>query len=154
MCARIDTRPGSWPAFWTLGATPVYRWPAGGEIDIMEYYTGTVLANFGYSLDGQTKWLANKTPITGLGGERWSHQFHIWTMEWDEKKIDLCLDGELMNHLDLASADNADQGNPFYRPVYFILNQAIGGDCGGDPSQTTFPVRYEVDWVRVYQHGK
>jgi hypothetical protein len=72
-------------------------------------------------------------------------------MEWDEKKIDLLLDGKLMNHLDLATADKCGRGNPFHGPVYFILNQAIGGDNGGDPSQTKFPVRFEVDWVRVYQ---
>jgi beta-glucanase (GH16 family) len=72
-------------------------------------------------------------------------------MEWDEKKIDLRLDGQLMNHFDLATADHADEGNPFHGPVYFILNQAIGGTQGGDPSQTKFPIRYEVDWVRIYQ---
>jgi hypothetical protein len=35
--------------------------------------------------------------------------------------------------------------------VYIILNQAIGGQNGGDPAQTRFPIRFEVDWVRVYQ---
>jgi beta-glucanase (GH16 family) len=153
MRARIDTRMGSWPAFWTLGATRGLGWPACGEVDIMEYYTGTVLANLGYALDRKTKWLAFKKPVIELGGEAWSKEFHIWTMEWDDKKIDLLLDGQLMNHLDLAAADNADRGNPFYRPVYFILNQAIGGASGGDPSQTEFPIRYEIDWVRVYQHS-
>ena len=152
MRARIDTRLGSWPAFWTLGAQRRIRWPACGEIDIMEFYTGTVLANFGYGLDGKTKWLANKKPLAELGGEAWSKEFHTWTMEWDEKKIDLLLDGKLMNHFDLADADNADRGNPFHRPEYIILNQAIGGDNGGDPSATAFPLRYEIDWVRVYQH--
>jgi beta-glucanase (GH16 family) len=151
MRARIDTRAGSWPAFWTLGATTRIGWPAGGEVDIMEFYTGNVLANFGFSLDRKTKWLANKNPIRKLGGDAWSNAFHIWTMEWDEKKIDLLLDGKLMNHLDLADADRADRGNPFHRPVYLILNQAIGGDCGGNPARTKFPVRFEVDWVRVYQ---
>ena len=154
MRARIDTRLGSWPAFWTLGATPRIRWPAGGEIDIMEFYMDTVLANFGYQLDGKIKWLAIKKPITELGGEAWAKEFHIWTMEWDEKKIDLLLDGKLMNHLDLADADNADRGNPFHRPEYFILNQAIGGTQGGDPAATKFPIRFEVDWVRVYQRAK
>jgi beta-glucanase (GH16 family) len=153
MRARIDTRPGSWPAFWTLGATPRIGWPAGGEVDIMEFYTGNVLANFGFSLDHKTKWLANKKPVREVGGEAWSKSFHIWTMEWDAQKIDLLLDGKLMNHLDLAEADKADRGNPFHRPVYLILNQAIGGDCGGDPAQTKFPVRFEVDWVHVYQRG-
>jgi beta-glucanase (GH16 family) len=59
-----------------------------------------------------------------------------------------------MNHLDLTTAEKAGQGNPFHKPVYFILNQAIGGDSGGDPSHTQFPIRFEVDWVRVYQRGK
>jgi beta-glucanase (GH16 family) len=151
--ARIDTRLGSWPAFWTLGAAPRIGWPAGGEVDIMEFYTGTVLANIAYSLDRRAKWSTVKKPVAELGGEAWSKEFHVWTMEWDERKLDLLLDGRLMNHLDLVEADNADQGNPFHRPVYFILNQAIGGTQGGDPSQTKFPIRFEVDWVRVYQHS-
>jgi hypothetical protein len=33
------------------------------------------------------------------------------------------------------------------------LNQAIGAN-GGDPSQTKFPIRFEVDWVRVYQRSQ
>lgn len=153
MRARIDTRLGSWPAFWTLGTQRDVRWPACGEIDIMEFYTGTVLANFGYQLEGNVKWQANKKPLAELGGAAWAKEFHTWTMEWDEKKIDLLLDGKLMNHLNLADADKADRGNPFHRPEYIILNQAIGGDNGGNPSATTFPLRYEVDWVRVYQRS-
>jgi hypothetical protein len=31
-----------------------------------------------------------------------------------------------------------------------ILNLALGGDKGGDPSSTTFPVQFEVDYVRVF----
>lgn len=151
MRARIDTRLGSWPAFWTLGTTPEISWPACGEVDIMEFYTGNVLANFGYGRYGHTKWLSAKKSVAKLGGEAWTQSFHIWTMVWDQNKIDLLLDGKLMNHLDLKSADKADHGNPFHRPVYMILNQAIGGNSGGNPDRTQLPVRFEVDWVRVYQ---
>ena len=31
------------------------------------------------------------------------------------------------------------------------LSLAIGGTNGGDPSETEFPSRYEIDYVRVYQ---
>lgn len=32
-----------------------------------------------------------------------------------------------------------------------LLNLAIGGAQGGDPSKTAFPTRFEIDHVRVYQ---
>jgi hypothetical protein len=32
-----------------------------------------------------------------------------------------------------------------------MLTLAIGGDNGGDPSGTTFPVKCEVGYVRVFQ---
>lgn len=154
MRARIDIRSGSWPAFWTLGtdASDV-GWPACGEVDIMEFYAGNVLANFGYGLDNRTKWLAIRKPVAGLGGDEWAKQFHIWRMDWDTNSMDLFLDGKLMNHLDLKTADAADEGNPFRKPQYLLLNLAIGSN-GGDPSQTAFPIRYEIDWVRVYQRNK
>ena len=44
-------------------------------------------------------------------------------------------------------------GNPFRQAHYLLLNLAIGGHSGGDPSNTEFPTRYENDYVRVYQDG-
>lgn len=153
MRARIDTQMGSWPAFWTLGGDiKDVHWPACGEIDIMEFYTGKVLANIGYGLDGKMKWSSVRKPIWQFRSSR-SREFHTWTMEWDDKKIALFLDGKRMNYLKLADADKADTGNPFHQPVSIILNQAIGGQSGGDPSHSTFPIRFEVDWVRVYQRA-
>ncbi|MCU0455707.1 MAG: glycoside hydrolase family 16 protein [Bacteroidales bacterium] len=48
--ARVDTAKGSWPAIWTLGISG--GWPAGGEIDIMEFYRANnvpiILANYAW----------------------------------------------------------------------------------------------------------
>ena len=41
--------------------------------------------------------------------------------------------------------------NPFKQPHYMLLNVAIGGQNGGDPAQTPFPRKMEVDYVRVWQ---
>jgi len=42
--------------------------------------------------------------------------------------------------------------NPFLdRPIYLLLNQAIGGQNGGDYSKTEFPIYFYIDYVRVWQ---
>jgi beta-glucanase (GH16 family) len=155
MRARIDTRPGMWPAFWTLGTQG--RWPANGEIDIMEYYRGMLLANVAWAGDGpsRTNWDDSRTPIEELGDAGWSDEFHVWRMDWDEREIRIYVDDVLLNSVDLDTTFNEDaEGrNPLRQPHYIVLNLAIGGTNGGDPSRTEFPGRLEVDYVRVYQRS-
>ncbi len=150
---RIDTRPGLWPAFWTLGSAR--GWPGCGEIDIMEYYRGMLLANACW--DGGQRaspaWDDSKKPIGEFTDPDWSKKFHVWRMDWDEAFIRLYMDDLLLNMIDLSETINKDGkgANPFHEPHYLLLNLAIGGMQGGDPSQTEFPARFEVDYVRVYQ---
>ncbi len=153
MRGRIDTRAGLWPAFWTLGSAR--PWPGCGEIDIMEYYKGTLLANacWGSDKPWTPVWDSFRKPITEFPDPDWSSKFHIWRMDWDEESIRLFVDGQLLNTIELKKTANRDaEGkNPFREPHYIILNLAIGGKAGGDPSRTEFPSRFEVDYVRVYQ---
>jgi hypothetical protein len=46
---------------------------------------------------------------------------------------------------------NSDGTSPFKQKEYMLVNLALGGNNGGSLSGTTFPVRYEVDYVRVFQ---
>jgi len=153
MRGRIDTRPGLWPAFWTLGIKG--PWPSNGEIDIMEYYRGVLLANAAWAAD--RRWAArrddSRKPITEFNDPNWSEKFHIWRMDWDPESIKLYVDDLLLNQVDLEQTINKnDEGkNPFHQPHYIIFNLAIGGKAGGDPSNTKFPAKFEVDYVRIYQ---
>jgi len=154
--ARIDTACGSWPAIWTLGVSG--GWPSGGEIDIMEFYRvnsiPTILANFAWGTEkrGVAKWDDLKMPLAEVAGndKQWALKFHIWRMDWDKESIKLYLDNRLMNTLSVSETINPDGFNPFLQPHYLLLNLAIGAN-GGDPSGSHSPIRYEVDWVRVYQ---
>jgi beta-glucanase (GH16 family) len=151
MRGRIDTRTGMWPAWWTLGVSG--EWPSNGEIDIMEFYRGNVLANVacGTSTRYHAKWDSVSKPISSFNDSQWSSKFHVWRMDWDDTKIDLYLDDMLMNTTNLADMLNPDGTSPFRQADYMILNLAIGGTNGGDPTNTTFPARFEVDYVRVFQ---
>jgi len=151
MRARIDTRPGLWPEFWTLGTNR--EWPWGGEIDILESWGGLLNANVIWAgqTPGYSRSSSKRRPIASFGDPDWSNKFHVWRMEWDEEKIRISVDDELLNELDIDKAANGDGTNAFRQPQYILLNLAVGGVAGGDPSKTQFPARYEVDWVRVYQ---
>lgn len=155
MRARIDIRAGMWPAFWTVGDAG--RWPASGEIDIMEYYAGKLLANvaWGAETPGKAVWDDSRKPIAELGGADWSRRFHIWRMDWDENEIRISVDDTLLKTTDLHKTVNGDGAhrNPLQQPHHIILNLAIGGANGGDPSTTKFPARFEIDYVRVYQRS-
>lgn len=151
MRAKIIAENGLWPAFWTLGIKK--EWPSNGEIDIMEYYKSDILANIAHGTDKRytAKWFTTKTPVASFNDPGWDEKFHVWRMDWDEKEIKLYVDDILLNSVSQDVLVNPDGFRPFMQPHYILLNLAIGGDNGGDPSNTKFPSRYEIDYVRVYQ---
>jgi beta-glucanase (GH16 family) len=74
-------------------------------------------------------------------------------MLWDERSIRLSVDDVWLNDVNLEQTVNQDGSgiNPLRQPHYMLVNLAIGGTSGGDPSATAFPSRLEVDYIRVYQ---
>jgi beta-glucanase (GH16 family) len=151
MRGRIVAKAGLWPAWWSLGTSG--EWPSNGEVDIMEFYNGKVLANVacGTTTRWVAKWDSVTKDVSSFGDPAWDTKFHFWRMDWDDQKIDLYLDDVLLNTTDLASMLNPDGNSPFRQTHYMILNLAIGGANGGNPAATPFPTRYEVDYVRVFQ---
>jgi len=153
--AKIDTSKGLWPAIWTLGIDK--KWPSKGEIDLLEYYLyedkPTVLANAAWS-NSLLKpiWNSIKIPLQKFTDKdpKWGDKFHVWKMDWTEKYIKLYLDDVLLNSIDIRNTLNSDGFNPFKQPHYVLLNLAIGAN-GGNPSKTSFPRSYLIDYIRVYQ---
>ena len=149
--AKIDTRSGSWPAWWMWSRPDGAGWPKEGEVDMMEYYRGKNLFNV---VDGKGKFTTRTRRLNTLGGERWGQAFHVWTMDWDASKLDLYLDGTLMSHYPVANADGtgANGANPYRNPQTkkMVLNQALGGSEGGPLKATDAPFELRVDWLRIH----
>ena len=140
-----------------------------------------ILANAAWGSDRRyhAVWNTKRIPFAHFT-ERdadWASHFHIWRMDWDETAIRIYLDDELLNEIPLAATINGtvshdshnangsasvnpnmnvtasatDGANPFRQPHYILLNLALGGDNGGIIDTAAFPLRYEIDYVRVYQ---
>lgn len=158
--AKIPTASGAWPAIWLLGRG--MEWPSNGEIDIMEFYRKQgvphILANacWGTEQPYVARWNSKAIPFSHFTDRdsKWAKKFHIWRMDWDEESIRIYLDDELLNEIKQSEAVNGKLGKeaqPFKKPQYILLNLAIGGDNGGTIDDKAFPMKYYIDYVRVYQ---
>ena len=130
------------------GDTP---WPQCGEIDILELYgskdDAVVEANLHYANDsGSHAQMGAKSFKLKEG--KFSDDFNIFELEWDEKKIAWFVDGKQYASIKISE----NQFSEFHEEFFILLNIAVGGTWAGRPDDTTkFPQFMYVDWVRVYQ---
>ena len=121
----------------------------------MENYGGNLLANFAWGTNRRwtPRWESSRTPVSSFDAG-FVDEFHIWELDWTERRMAILLDGRELNSVDLDGVVNGSAAcageNPFRQPHYLLINLALGG-AGGDVSELSFPTRYEVDYVRVYQ---
>ena len=150
--AKLPCGRGTWPAIWTLGAPPHEDWPGGGEVDIMEHvgfdpnviHGGVHTAAANHQNGNNANYSVQLEDVCGA--------FHNYQMTWTPDAIVLGVDG--LNYFTFPNDHAGDDATwPFHRPQYLILNIAIGGSWGGRQGidDAIFPVRMEVDYVRVYQ---
>ncbi len=151
---KVPGGQGCWPAFWMLPAHkdkydgyPPYGswWPAGGEIDIMEfvsqdpstvYGTAHYLQNGGHASSGSNTVLSQ--PV--------SQDYHVFAIEWSPTQIAWFVDDVPFHTFE--SAGPFDGLTPFNDSMYLILNLAIGGTWPEDPDPGVYPQEMRVDWVR------
>jgi beta-glucanase (GH16 family) len=150
--AKLPSGRGTWPAIWMLGENiGTVGWPECGEIDIMEnvgfepdVIHGTVHTGAFNHIEGTQK----GSQITVPGA---SEDFHVYAVEWLPDRIDFYVDDT--RYFSFANTGGGEAEWPFDQPAYLILNLAIGGDWGGQQGidDSAFPLRYYVDYVRVYE---
>jgi beta-glucanase (GH16 family) len=152
--AKLPSGTGVWPAIWMLPTEDRYGgWAASGEIDIMEMKgqePDTVLGTLHYG--GQ--WPNNKYSGDSfkLPEGTFSDDFHVFSVDWREGKIEWSIDGKLVQTQTQWSSVNGEFPAPFDQEFHLLLNLAVGGGFLGPPNETTkFPCRMLIDYVRVYQ---
>jgi beta-glucanase (GH16 family) len=156
MTARIKfpSGQGIWPAFWMMGSnTNEVGWPRCGEIDLMELvdngrtYHVTLHGPqggtdyFGGVASGQV--VGTSGPIADLTGD-----FHNYWVRWQPNSIVIGVDETTLGAFTPSSLPPGAQW-VFNRPMYALLDIAVGGSWPGPPDASTpFPVAMLVDWFR------
>jgi beta-glucanase (GH16 family) len=153
--AKMPQGKGMWPAIWMMGTNRTeVGWPRCGEIDIMEYVgkdPDTLHANNHFA-DPHIK---DKAVHKSAGGGKITvkepfKDFHVYAIEWNEKKITFFVDDHTYATFDIDEAGKGPD-NPFRKPHYLLLNLALGGNWGGKIDDSVLPQKYEGDYVRVFE---
>ena len=146
--AKLPQGAGAWPAFWTVGVNHnEVGWPACGEIDIMEYWarrSHEMTSTVHWRRDGTHQQDSGKINVPESLGD-----FHVYALEWNAERMDFFCDGQKYHTVPLSKLD--DKGdNAFRKPHYILLNLALEGH-GRKINEQSFPQRFVVDYVRVYE---
>lgn len=148
--ARLHGTKGAWPAIWLKPYEhKKYRWPMGGEIDIMERLNNnhivyqTVHSNYTYH-KGNTK-----NPPSGATFPIDREGWNVYGVEIHPDKIQFFINGKPTLTYPKVN-DGADGQFPFYIPQFLLIDMQLGGAWVGDVDLNDLPVEMEVDWVKYY----
>jgi beta-glucanase (GH16 family) len=139
MRAKFPRGKGFWPAFWLIPIDG--KWPP--EIDIVEalgHEPAKAYATYHYN-DAAG---AHKTASTAFNGPNFTDSFNTFGLDWQPGLLIWYLNGrEVFRYASETVSD---------KPMYLLLNLAVGGDWPGPPdASTVFPSKMEIDYVRVYR---
>jgi beta-glucanase (GH16 family)/glycerophosphoryl diester phosphodiesterase len=154
--AKLPRGKGSWPAIWMLPESILKneeKWPLCGEIDIMEHVgkdPGVIHSSLHSELYNHIK----GTQITHFEKQQDVFDtFHKYAIEWSQGSIKFYIDDKLFfeSFKGQEGRNAKNEGWPFDKPYYLILNLAVGGNWGGEIDDAIFPNEMQIDYVRIYQ---
>ena len=167
--ARIKI-PHGWgfcPAFWMFGNEIILesgnKKNRNNEIDVFEFWNEKKPSDM-HKMHHLTVHYDRKYRHSSYKGPDFSADFHVFTMIWDENKIEFYVDGVLKRtdykykkrgkgiecQLHAGKKYKGNKVFPTY-PMNIILNNAVLAGDNAPNENTSFPAYMEVDYVRYYE---
>lgn len=154
--AKLPEGKGTWPAIWMLPETLRTKeevWPLCGEIDIMEHVgKDPNMVHVSLHTELYNFWKKNQyTHFEKLPDV--FNDFHLYGIEWNSESIKFFIDNKLF--YEAVKGENGkvttNEGWPFEKSYFLILNLAIGGNWGGEIDDAIFPSEMQIEFVRMYK---
>jgi len=141
MRSKFPPGKGLWPAFWLLPTDG--SWPP--EIDAMEWQGGTPTIDYA-TIHWQDKQGHHRQNGTAYDtGVDLSAAYHTYGVDWQPDVVTWYFDGTPIKTF-------TKQEDIPHKPMYVIVDLAVGGWISFPDKNTHFPATMLVDYVRVWQH--
>lgn len=135
MRAEMPTEQGTWPAFWLLPEDG--SWPP--ELDVVEMRgqdPSTVNVTVHSGANGQHTMDTTPVQVASTAG------FHTYGVLWDKDNIVWYFD-------DVAVAEAATPSD-MNKPMYMLVNLAVGGSAGDPGDSLKNGAQMNVDYIKAY----
>jgi Ca2+-binding RTX toxin-like protein len=132
--AQLPEGQGAWPSFWLLPTTL----SSPPELDVVEQTGGDTVFFTSHSTVAGVQ--GSNTPIVGA-----TSGFHTYGLLWTSKDLTWYVDGGAVASLPTPADMN--------KPMYMLLNLALGGNFPGDPAADFTGADFKIDYVRAYTLG-
>lgn len=146
--ARLQGAKGAWPAIWMLPNEG--KWPDGGEIDIMERLNHDSIA-YQTVHSYYTFVLKHKdNPKHGGIGKINPDRYNVYAVEILPDSLVFSINGN--QTFTYPKIETEEKGQyPFGTPYYLLIDMQIEGTWVGQADPKEYPVKMEVDWVKMYK---
>jgi beta-glucanase (GH16 family) len=137
MRAKFPYGRGLWPAFWLLPTD--MSWPP--EIDVVEVVgdqAKTVYTTVHWGLKLKPQKIGFNPSVSDV-----TENFHLYGMMWSPTFVAWYFDGKRIAYTQTPSDT--------HKPMYLLINLAVGGDWPGQPDVSTkFPADMQINYVKAY----
>lgn len=149
--ARLQGAKGAWPAIWMLPNEG--KWPDGGEIDIMERLNHDTIAY--QTVHSYYTYVLNEknNPKHGSTGKIDPDGYNVYAVEILPDRLVFSINGNQTFSYPKIETDKKGQ-YPFGTPYYLLIDMQIEGSWVGKADPKEYPVKMEVDWVKMYELKK
>ncbi len=134
--ADMPENHGVWPAFWLLPADG--SWPP--ELDVVEMRgqdPNTV------NVAAHSNETGSRTTVGSAVGVPDTEGFHNYGLLWTED--------ELVWYFDDTEIFRAQTPSDMHKPMYMLVNLAVGGAAGTPADGLATPAEMQVDYIRAYE---
>ena len=149
--AKLGTARGAWPAIWLKPfEEEKYKWPSGGEIDIMEHLNAdsivyqTVHSNYTHHLG------IKENPPHSTTARINRNDYNLYEVEMTADSIVFSVNDQRTFAYPKIKTEEAEQ-YPFDIPYYLLIDMQLGGDWVGRVKNEDLPVEMYIDWVRYFR---
>lgn len=147
--AKLKGAKGAWPAFWMLPEQG--KWPAGGEIDIMERLSFESIA-YQTVHSSYTQLLKIKdNPRASSTAPIKPNDFNTYALERYPDSLVFFVNGKRNFSYPRIKTDKEGQFPFDSTKFYLLIDMQLGGSWVGAVELKDLPVEMEIDWVRFYE---